>query len=124
MSKIIQAVNVMITNEQKISSVLPGQLSGEIFFLFNKKHKWSIYKQESGEYFLTYYPGPQPLEYFADMSEEDAAIFTEVVIYNSKSIGTKEGYASLKELYTILQEKLYGMDKVLNDIIESDDIPF
>jgi hypothetical protein len=39
------------------------------------------------------------------------------VPYNTKTLGTKEAKDSFKELNTIIKEKVYGMDDVLDDII-------
>ena len=42
MTKIVQAVNAMISNPDKIKSVIPnGQ---EFFFIYKDKYKWSILK--------------------------------------------------------------------------------
>ena len=45
------------------------------------------------------------------------------VNYSSKELGTKEAKQSMRELYTLLSEKVYGIDEVLDDIISSD-VPF
>ena len=44
--------------------------------------------------------------------------FSECVSYSSKEIGTREAFESLSELYHLLTEKLYGIDRVLDDIIK------
>ena len=65
MSKIVQAVNSMIANDNYISSVLQGQ--SEIFFLYKGLYKWSITKRDDG-YHLWFYPGGQELRSLAALS--------------------------------------------------------
>lgn len=120
MSKIIEAVNVMASNKDNIDTVLQGEFEPEIFFRYAKKHKWSIIKNDSGEYYLHYYPGKTSLEELASWPTEAWHEFNGMVSYNSKSLGTKEARESLGELYTLVKEKVYGMDDVLEDIISSD----
>lgn len=121
MSKIIEAVNVMASNKDKFDMVLQGAHESEIFFRYAGKHKWSIIKNDSGEYYLHYYPGNYNLEKMAAWPPEEWHGFSGMVSYNSKDLGTKEARESLGELYTLVKEKVYGMDDVLEDIISSDD---
>jgi hypothetical protein len=120
MSKIVKAINVMVSNERAISNVIKGYESSELFFMYDNKHKWSIIKNDGGEYFLHYYPGDQELEILAGWPDVAWREFSEMVSYNSNDLGTKEAISSLSELYTVVQEKLYGMDKALDDIIGDD----
>ena len=46
-----------------------------------------------------------------------------MVTYDTSQIGTKEAKASFAELYGILEEKLHGVDDVLDDILK-DEPPF
>lgn len=114
MSKIVQAVNAMITNKHMISDVLQG--SREIFFLYKNKYKWSIRKDDSNEYFLWYYPGRTDLEELSHYDDEDWE-GVPMVSYKTSEIGTKEAVASFSELYSILKERIHGMNDVLDDII-------
>jgi hypothetical protein len=123
MSKIVTAVNVMIMQREKISSVLAGQFDREVFFLYDAKHKWSILKNDSGDYVLSYYPKPYALESYAQISPEEWDDTIDVVMYRSKELGTKEAKQSFAELYNVAQEMKYGMDNILDDIISAD-IPF
>lgn len=120
MSKIVQAINSMITNKEKISNVIKS--SEEYFFLYKSKYKWSMALRDDG-YHLWYYPGGDSLDFLASMAHSSWDNGVPMIHYFDGEIGTKEARASFAELYTILSEKLYGIDDVLNDII-SDDIPF
>lgn len=122
MSKIIQAVNAMISNHKLIDPVIRVDYSGELFFLYKGKHKWSISKAgtDQKDYYLHYYPGNQDLATLANFSEDQWRGFSEIVTYKSLEIGTREAFNSMQELYTIVSEKLFGMDDVLDDIIGDD----
>lgn len=123
MSKVIKAINAMVSHENQIGPVLRGDEGGELFFMYGGKHKWSIIRNQKNEYYLHYYPGGQDIKQLASWPEEAWHDFSEMVSYNTRDLGTKEAYDSLSELYTIVQEKLFGMDKVLDEII-GDDFPF
>ncbi|MBO9689770.1 MAG: hypothetical protein J7598_24480 [Mitsuaria chitosanitabida] len=117
MSKIVQAVNAMISNSDRITNVIQG--SNEIFFVYNGKYKWSMTWRDNGHY-LWFYPGSETIE---QLSEEQWENDVAMVTYKDTDIGTKEAKASFAELYSVLKEKVFGMDKVFDDII-SDDTPF
>jgi len=126
MSKIIQAINTMITNSEKISKAIPGPAEGdEIFFLYDQKHKWSITKDQNNNYYLHYYSDQQPLESIASYTGPDWDQFTNFITYSTKDLKTREAYESMAELYRVVKEKAYGIDKALDDIIKSkDELPF
>ena len=125
MSKIVKAINVMISNEEMITNAIKGVDGDEVFFVYDKKHKWSLISADNGEFFeLHYYPGSETIEQLALLDDEGWDDFTDMVSYSSKEIGGREAKDSLSELYTILKEKLFGMDEVLNDIIRTDEVPF
>lgn len=119
MSKIVQAVNTMIAHQDLISNVLKGDK--EYFFLYKDKYKWSIVQRED-ETFLWYYPGTLSLEDLCDIEESGSWDGIDMVKYTDREIGTKEAIASFAELFTIIKEKVFGLDKVLDDIISDDDI--
>jgi len=120
MSKIVEAVNVMISNQDKIDSTYQGTYEPEVFFRYDKKHNWSILRNEAGDFYLHYYPAKYEVEDLASWPEEAWHEFRGMVSYNSKDLGTKEAKDSLRELYTVVKEKVFGMDDVLSDIIKSD----
>lgn len=122
MSKIVTAINAMIRNSEKISKVLLGR-DNEIFFEFDKKHKWSIVKRDD-DTLLWFYPGTVRLEDLANYANQDWEDFP-MITYRASEIGGREAKESFDELHLLVREKAYGIDKVLKDIIEgADDIPF
>jgi hypothetical protein len=115
MSKIVQAVNAMISNKKLIDSVIIGD--SEIFFRYREKYIWSVRREsESGEYLLWYYPGADDVGRIAANDGEDWERVP-MVVYKTADIGTKEARASFAELHSIVKERIYGMDEVLQDII-------
>lgn len=118
MSKIVTAVNAMISNDNMINNVVQGHMETEIFFKYGKKHLWSIIEEKGGSYHLNYYPGDQDLNRLASISQEEWFLADiKSVEYNSRILGTKEALDSFKELNSIVREKVYGMDIILDDII-------
>lgn len=121
MSKIVTAINVMISNPEMITNVIKGAGDTECFFIYDGKHPWSILKQHDGGYYLAYYPGGQDISYLSKISDEDwHQMDINCVSYLSKDLGTKEAKDSMAELYSVVNEKVHGMDDVLDDIINSD----
>ncbi|MEZ8652103.1 hypothetical protein AB6D92_24530 [Vibrio splendidus] len=122
MSKVVAAVNTMITNEKKISPVLVGTDSLEIYFSYNKKYNWSLALNDDEDcFYLHYYPASS--FDIKDLSQMESFEFSDIinVTYSSKDLGSREAYQTFKELHNLLQEKVYGIDKVLDDILASDD---
>lgn len=120
MSKIVQAVNAMISNPSMISKVTPSGDASEIFFVYKGKYKWSIADRD-GMFILFFYPGKESLETLAEQQDWQG---TAMVRYNAEELGTREARSSFAELHRLLSEKLHGVDVVLEDIINDDDIPF
>ena len=119
MSKIVQAVNAMIANPKLITKVIKGER--EIFFLYKEKYKWSMAKNEQG-HSLWFYPGTDSLEQLASYEGFDWEDNVPMVFYQDTKIGTKEAKASFAELYTLLNEKVFGVGEVLDDIISDADL--
>lgn len=119
MSKIVVAANAMIDNKGKISNVVPGINGVEVFFLFDGRYKWSVIERADSAYALVYYPGSQTLEELAGMEEYEWVEFSELVYYNSKDIGTRESEETFRELYKLVKDMKYGMDDILDNIINS-----
>ncbi len=120
MSKIVSAINAMISNSDLISNIVEGWDSSELFFMYDGIHKWSVTKSYQGELSIHYYSTDEKVEYLANMPQDERAKLTKTVSYSSETLGTREARESLEELYTVLQEKLFGMDKVFDQIISTD----
>lgn len=123
MSKIIRAINVIISNQKKISDVISGKNENELFFLYDNKHKWSVRKSQDDEnFFVFYYRGKRGLNDYAQIPEEDwEGISREFITYSTKELKSREALESMQELYRIVKEKLLGMDDVLDEIIKNDE---
>jgi hypothetical protein len=113
MSKIVQAVNAMIANPQLITNVIQGQ--NEVFFLYKNRYVWSMAKNDDGHR-LWFYPGSPDISAYASYEGLEWE-GVPMVLYSDKEIGTREAKASFSELYTIIKEKVYGLNDVLDDII-------
>lgn len=114
MSKVVQAVNAMISNPDQISNVMRN--GSELFFLYKGKYKWSVSKNDKAEHYLFFYPGSEDIIHLANYDGHDWE-GTPMVSYSDKDIGTKEAISSFSELYTLINERVYGVNKVLDDII-------
>ncbi len=122
MSKIVRAVNSMISNAHSINSVEQGFEETELFFLYDNKYKWSISRSSTdNNYYLHYYPGAQSLKELASIPSSNWQYFREMVTYSTLQIKTEEAYQSFAELYTKVVDKLWGMDDVLDGIIKGDE---
>ncbi len=119
MSKIVKAVNAMISNPQNISSISIGN-DGELFFKYLEKYKWSMRKSDQQNFFLYFYPGQQTISQLALMDPDEWQHFEELVVYRSDEIGTREAQASFSELFTLLKESKFGVNKMLDEIIDTD----
>lgn len=120
MSKIVTAINVMVINPDLIKNVIKGHSDTECFFVYDEKHSWSISENPQG-YYMAYYPGKQDVSKLAKIPDENwEQEDIHCVTYTSKDLGTKEAKDSMAELFSIVNQKVYGMDDVLDDIINSD----
>jgi len=119
MSKIVQAVNAMISNKDKISGIV-GNGQAEFFFLYDRKHKWSILRRSGGieDYTIFYYPTSRPLNELADFEPDDWQDFDEIVSYSTKEIGTREALQSFRALFLLIKEMRFGIDEALDEIID------
>lgn len=117
--KIVQAINAMISKKENIRNVV--RLNSDEFFFFYGSHRWSIASDEDG-FRLRFYPGEVTAE---DIIGSANPFKTPVpsVSYTTAELRTREALQSFSDLYRIVQEKLYDVDTVLDDII-SQDFPF
>lgn len=117
MHKIVAAVNSMIANSHRIDAVTKSTNGEELFFTYEGRFKWSLSKNDNGEYFLHYYPGEQHIQDLAAIRNWDH--FNEYISYSTSEIKTKEARESFAELFQVLQGRLYGIDDVLDYIIKT-----
>lgn len=125
MSKVVQAVNVMIEHPEKISNAISTNEGFSVFFCYDQKHVWSIVKRanfEGDDFVLSYYPNGEATQELVNLEPENWEDLT-FVRYSASDIGTKEAKQSFSELFNIVQEKVFGMDEVFDEIINGD-IPF
>lgn len=116
MSKIVSAANAMIANHKKINPVLSGR-DDEIFFTYDSKYNWSILKRGQ-DISLFYYPTTsRSLEQLANVEDPQEWEYIPMVAYRGKELGTVEAEQTFAELYTLIKEKVFGVDDVLDDII-------
>jgi hypothetical protein len=117
MTKIVSAVNVMISNKNAIGNIKRSH--GAFYFIYDKKYKWSIHPvKKSQDYVLFFYPGTVSLDTIMEMDVEDWNTFDEYIMYKTDEIKAPEAKKVFTELFTILKERQFGLDNILNDIIE------
>ncbi|MDQ5985570.1 MAG: hypothetical protein CSYNP_01282 [Syntrophus sp. SKADARSKE-3] len=128
MSKIVQAVNVMIANKDKISAVKKGAYSTAYYFVYNSKYVWSIAQYADGDITICNYPVDifeSPESYVMTLFAENEKSNPDCVCYNTEEYHTREAIESFRELYNLVKEKNLGVDLILDEIIkEGDDVPF
>lgn len=114
MNKIILAINSMIQNSDQISDI---SVSNNEYFFKYKGYIWGIFKSKE-DYILIYYPEFSNVIDAINLTKylDDVASIN----YNSDAFKNQEDIESFRDLYLIIKEKLYGLDKVLDDIIEND----
>lgn len=110
MTKIVRAVNSMVSHAEKISDV--SIISDEYIFKFDDKYIWGILEKE-GNYILFYYPNTKEINELDDSWQD-----VPMVAYKTKELKTQESLESFMELYLIVKEKLYDVDRVLDNIID------
>jgi len=125
-SKIIQAINVMISNSDRITEVYSN--NRELYFLYDGKHKWSILQRANDEgVSLFYYPAKTIQSSVRELSSMSAYEFNQMegkyIMYTDNEFKTREALESFSELYRIVKEKLLDVDTALADIIDND-VPF
>lgn len=128
MSKIIAAANAMITNSNKISTVINSNNCW--FFLYDKKYAWCIENLNHGGenssilHFLKaegkfYVNGEKLFERLSRQDIESLVKKGEAIEYNSDEIGTDEALQVFRLLFTTVKEKGIGIDRILDEIINS-----
>ena len=113
MSKIVLAVNSMISNADKISNVTQDAMETEYLFEYDNKYIWGIL-ESNGQYSLYFYPNAKEVNELTDIIDWESV---PMVTYNTTELKTREALDSFIELYLIVKEKLHDVEEVLDDII-------
>lgn len=120
MSKIIQVINTMIINSDKISNVIISKNTKEYFFLYSNKFKWSITEgviEDVKQIILYLYPQNDiTLGELAKIS--DFIEYTNYIVYKSSEFKSVEATESFNELLNIVKNKIYGVDEILDTILK------
>ena len=128
MSKIVAAVNAMVSDSNRISTVI--NINSYWFFILDEKFAWSIesWDHEGENRYILYF-----IKVNGNFTVDDAKAFErqsrqdvrslvkkgEAIEYNSNEIGTDEALKAFRLLFTAVKEKGIGMDKVLDEIINA-----
>jgi len=120
MSRIVRAVNAMILNKNSLDNVISKK--SELFFEYLEKYKWSISKA-GDEYSLYYYNEKKDLKILSELPGYEFENI-QMVSYRTKEMKTLEATETFRDLYQILKEKVFGVDSILDDIIDGDGLPF
>ncbi|WP_373493188.1 hypothetical protein [Aquiflexum sp.] len=114
--KIIQVLNSIIEKKDKITNVKP--LGSLYFFLFDGEFKWAIERDNSGDsYSVYFFPSKEALiDYLSSTltwMEED------YVKYSTEELKSKEAFETFKDLYQIVVDKVFDIDKMFDKIISA-----
>lgn len=117
MDKIIEVINKMISNSNKITRCIRS--GEEYFFEYNDRYKWSI--AEAGEdssyqdYDLYLYPSTQhTLDEWSQIMRGSSDDF---ILYKASVYKSQEALESFQELLVKVRQKALGIDDILEDII-------
>ena len=113
MSKIVLAINSMISNEEKITDIHRDLMDSEFLFKYADKYVWGISKHEEN-YSLFFYPESKDVNELAGVIDWSNV---PMVVYKTEDLKTREAIESFRELYLIVQRKLHNVDRVLDEII-------
>ncbi|WP_194975128.1 hypothetical protein [Aquiflexum lacus] len=113
--KIIQVLNSIIEKKEKISNVKPN--GNAYFFLFDGEFKWAIERDNSGVYAVYFFPSNELLiDQFSNplvWMEED------YVKYSTEELKSKEAFETFKDLYQVVIDKVFDIDKMFDKIISA-----
>ncbi len=115
--KIVQVINAMISNKNKISNVIRDE--NEFFFLYDEKYKWSINLQND-EYYVRFYP-KDDIQIGDIPNQLGWGSYRDFVTYSTEELKTREARETFTELYQLTADKLYGIDDIFDSIIGDDD---
>lgn len=104
----------MISKNHLITDVI--KKDSEFFFNYNKKHKWSVSKNNEEIYYVHFYPSKE-LTINDLRAIEDWTYYEDYVTYKSSDFKTVEADESFRELYQVVSSKLFNIDSVFDEII-------
>ncbi len=113
MAKIKEAIQVMVDHADKITSILEDENEREFYFKYNDKYTWSITASPSeSDFTVYYYPGGEsPQEVRVHWDEVKSIRFTTI------DESDPEILATFRALYSIVRNRLYDIDGILDAII-------
>ena len=126
MSKIVAATNAMLSNSNKISTIV--NCNNYWFFLYDEKYAWCIKSWEyEGEnrYMLCFIKAEGNFHIseagvFERLCRQDVESLVkqgDAIVYKSNEMDTDEAMQAFRLLYTAVKEKGIGIDEVLDEII-------
>jgi len=121
MSKLVQVINKMISNQDEIRDVTVNENSKELFFTYKRNTTWSIEKDENQEYSACIYPNTVLTTFqLARMDRYEIAAQVRFAYFSTKSKEFKypEAYESFEELYQIVLEMVLGLDSIFDNILK------
>ena len=126
MSKIVKAANTMVSNSNKISEVINHD--NVWFFLYDKKYAWCMksWDYEGDNKYLLYFLMGNESSYVNDgrefeiLSRQDINLLVKngtAIEYSTNEMCSDEALQAFRQLYITVREKGFGIDKVLDEII-------
>ncbi|MBF0694897.1 MAG: hypothetical protein IR153_07565 [Flavobacterium sp.] len=115
-TKIVQVINTMISNKEKISQVI--REDNEFYFLYDNKFKWSILFS-GDEYYIKFYP-KDDIQIYDIPSQTSWGGYKDFVLYSTEELKTREARETFAELYQVTADQLYGIDDIFDSIIGDD----
>jgi len=129
MSTIIEVLNVILDNKDKLTEVARDD-AGKIYFRYAGPRVWTVELTYDGEVVVRVYPlsdglAAIPLSRIASNKDWDADSETKAIsqalqshiIYSSDEWTSREAKATFKDLYKRLLERSHHVDKYFEEII-------
>ena len=127
MSKIVKVANIMVSNSNKISEVINHD--NVWFFLYDKKYAWCMksWNYEGDDKYLLYFLMGNVSSYVNDgrefeiLSRQDINLLVKngtAIEYSTNEMCSDEALQAFRQLYITVREKGFGIDKVLDEIID------
>jgi len=116
MTKIVLAVNAMVSNSGRITEVRKDPVTyDDYYFTYDAKYCWEVKRTPAGHYRIWYFPGQLDTEELQDLAKWKTAT---KVRYSTEDLRTREARETFAELFRCVVEKFYGVEKHLDDIIQ------